>query len=417
MNLFTAQKKDLNLFEYFSKSIGAIILLFPFIIISGTAVVEISANFIGLYGLIILIKNKKKKFNSIFYLLTLIFIFANISSFLGENLSNSFSRSIFLFRYPLFFLGVYYYLTLNQKYIIYILYYCILSILFVYFDDIVQLIFGYDIFGFEKQNHRLSGPFDDELIPGIFLFRFGLISIASFIYIKNIGNNYTYILLVLLLIGVILTGEKTTSVLTFLSISLFIILNYGLKKILIIIYILIAFVGSFYILINSSDIYKERIWYEAKRTIPIFNKDRTFLDSEHGVMFYTAFNIWKDNKIFGTGLKSYREECKNEKYSNIDSMVVNERCSTHPHNFYFELLSELGIVGLILFAILIFYILFKIYMNYLRSKNVITLSIFCTLCGIFFPIAFTNSLFTNFNLLWIVFIISLGFIKITNEKN
>ena len=164
-------------------------------------------------------------------------------------------------------------------------------------------------------------------------------------------------------------------------------------------------------MINSSEVYKERIWGETKRTLGIFEDNRNFFDSEHGVMFLTSIYIWKDNKLFGGGLKTYRENCNLEKYSKIKSLVVSERCSTHPHNFYLEILAELGILGLILFLFLIFYFFYKIYKNYIINNNIVTLGVLCTLLGIFFPLNFTNSFFTNFNLLWITFIIYLGLIK------
>ena len=44
----------------------------------------------------------------------------------------------------------------------------------------------------KKQAHRLSGPFDDELIPGIYLFRFGLITIC-FLFIKTNQTFFKYL--------------------------------------------------------------------------------------------------------------------------------------------------------------------------------------------------------------------------------
>ena len=170
----------------------------------------------------------------------------------------------------------------------------------------------------------------------------------------------------------------------------------------------------FFGLVISNETYKERLWVETTRTLGIFNNNRNFFDSEHGAMFLTAYNIWKDHKILGSGLKTFREVCKNEKYSKIDSLVISERCSTHPHNFYLEILSEIGIIGFFLFITLFIYILLNIYKRYKKNNNIVTLSIFCTLLGILMPLSFTNSFFTNFNLFWIVFIISFGFLNIKN---
>ena len=362
-------------------------------------------------GIYILFEKKLFKINVIFLVFVLIYLFANLSSILGDYSDQSFSRSLFLFRYPLFLFGIYYCLSNNPKTITYLFLLSSICVAFVYLDDLIQLIYNYDIFGFQKQAHRLSGPFDDELIPGLYLFRFGLISIC-FLFIKTKNNFYQiFILSIILLIGVIITGEKTSSVITFLSLIIFFILRFGLKKISFIIIAFIIFISTFIVLIYSSKTYKDRIWVETQRTLGIFQDNRTFFDSEHGAMFLTSIHIWKDNKLFGGGLKTYRENCKLEKYGQIKSMVISERCSTHPHNFYLEILAELGIIGFILFLFLIFYFFNKIYKNYLNNNNIVTLSVLCILFGIFFPLNFTNSFFTNFNLLWITFIISLGLVK------
>lgn len=416
MSQYFVIKKNLLTNLKISNFISLLIILFPISIIIGPAVVEVTAILIALYGLYILFEKKLLKINLIFLVFVLIYLFANLSSILGDYTYQSFTRSLFLFRYPLFLFGIYYCLSINPKTITYLFLSCSVCVAFVYLDDLIQLFYNYDIFGFQKQAHRLSGPFDDELIPGLYLFRFGLISIC-FLLMKTKNNFYQiFILSIILLIGIIITGEKTSSVITFLSLIVFFILRFGFKKIYFIFIAFIIFISSFIILINSSETYNERIWGETKRTLGIFKDNRSFFDSEHGVMFLTSLHIWKDNKLLGGGLKTYRENCKLEKYAKIKSLVISERCSTHPHNFYLEILAELGIIGFVLFLCLIFYFFNKIYKNYLNNNNIITLGVLCILFGIFFPLNFTNSFFTNFNLLWITFIISLGLIKFENFK-
>ena len=39
-----------------------------------------------------------------------------------------------------------------------------------------------------------------------------------------------------------------------------------------------------------------------------------------------------------------------DKYSSIDSKKAEHRCTTHPHNIILEILSEQGILGIILFS-------------------------------------------------------------------
>ena len=63
--------------------------------------------------------------------------------------------------------------------------------------------------------------------------------------------------------------------------------------------------------------------------------------------------MFLDNKILGVGVKNFRKFCGIEKYKSEKS------CSTHPHNTYFELISDSGIVGLISFVIFVTVLLFK----------------------------------------------------------
>ena len=72
--------------------------------------------------------------------------------------------------------------------------------------------------------------------------------------------------------------------------------------------------------------------------------------------YLSAIEMFKDNKLLGIGPKNFRKFCKDEKY------FLNEfSCSTHPHNYYIQLLSETGIIGFGLF--LSIYVSFFIYFS------------------------------------------------------
>ena len=58
------------------------------------------------------------------------------------------------------------------------------------------------------------------------------------------------------------------------------------------------------------------------------------------IIMQLSIKIFKDNKIFGAGPKSYRELCKETKYS-----YGKYSCTTHSHNYYIQLLAETGILG------------------------------------------------------------------------
>ena len=89
--------------------------------------------------------------------------------------------------------------------------------------------------------------------------------------------------------------------------------------------------------------------------------------------------------------------------------VVND-CSSHPHNYYLEILSEIGIVGLIVFLLIfgkVFYDTF--YLKYVRNiklNNLIVPFMFLFLAEIF-PIKTSGSFFTTGNASFIFFILAI----------
>ena len=88
-------------------------------------------------------------------------------------------------------------------------------------------------------------------------------------------------------------------------------------------------------------------------------------------LFLTAIDTWKKNKIFGNGIKSFRLDCYKlvgsaiypeagyNLYPEVRLFKRNRLCSNHPHNYYLEILTETGIVGLfITLAIALLFMVF-----------------------------------------------------------
>jgi O-antigen ligase len=91
--------------------------------------------------------------------------------------------------------------------------------------------------------------------------------------------------------------------------------------------------------------------------------------------------MFKKNIFFGFGYRSFRYECY--KYDKIDSLSRIDRCSTHPHNIYFEILSELGLIGLIFFLIFLFFY-FKFFLK-IKDKDLFLVCIYSIIFGFLFP--------------------------------
>ena len=133
---------------------------------------------------------------------------------------------------------------------------------------------------------------------------------------------------------------------------------------------------------------------------------QTELDS-HYKIYLTAMDIWSNNKIFGNGIKSFREECKKLLTHKIDRL-----CSNHPHNYYIEILVDTGILGFLIVVIMGFlFILFIIknfkLLNDSKFQNLILFAATISLILEAFPIKSTGSIFTTNNATYLILIASI----------
>jgi O-antigen ligase len=141
----------------------------------------------------------------------------------------------------------------------------------------------------------------------------------------------------------------------------------------------------------------------------------SFKETQHAAHYYTAVKIFQKYPIFGVGNKNFREECLKEEYKNNDYKRIAERCATHPHQIYFELLSEHGLIGTIAIISVIFFILYKSFNIYLINKNSIHLASILFIIAQFLPVIPSGSFFTSWGatIFWLNFSILIFY----NNKN
>jgi O-antigen ligase len=129
--------------------------------------------------------------------------------------------------------------------------------------------------------------------------------------------------------------------------------------------------------------------------------------------------MFLDNPIFGKGPRSFRYLCDQEKFLKSDGI-----CSTHPHNTFFQLLAETGLLGFF-FIFIIFILSFKeivnkIYSNlkfkrkneniYIQIKYISLIAIFVSL----FPLVPSGNFFNNW--LSYVYYYPIAFYLYSNNK-
>ena len=127
-------------------------------------------------------------------------------------------------------------------------------------------------------------------------------------------------------------------------------------------------------------------------------KEFNFLPNSHENLLITAYYIFQDHIFFGAGPKMFRYLCSN--YSNKDNS-----CSTHPHNTYFQLMAETGIIGTFLVSLFFLTSLFNTYRN---RYNFFKASVYIMIVINFWHLITTGSFFNNW--LSILYFIPIGFI-------
>ena len=93
--------------------------------------------------------------------------------------------------------------------------------------------------------------------------------------------------------------------------------------------------------------------FRFQQTIFQFNffNENIFIENIYFKYFSNSFLLFKENIFFGVGPKLFRESCSNYLH------IINDSCSTSPHNTYFQLLAEIGIFGTIPFILFFLYVL------------------------------------------------------------
>ena len=141
-------------------------------------------------------------------------------------------------------------------------------------------------------------------------------------------------------------------------------------------------------------------------------------------------HTWRENKLFGSGVKSFYFVCSNIDRSKIPKLsqelwmkVEKLNCNTHPHNYYLQIAAELGLVGFILVILIFSSILIKCLLKAPTLRNKISdIEILTPFWIIFlievFPIKTTGNFFTTTNATFIFIILTfvVGLLE-KREKN
>ena len=384
--------------------------------------------------------NKIDKIILLFFLY--IFINAIFNNFFNFNFSGAPDNLILIisflyFRFLLLYFAIKFLIIkniINYKLFFYSLGLCSL---FVSFDIIIQFFFGRDLFGLEGAGRRLTGPFGDEYIAGSYIQRFFIfLPFALLIFTKNketkIFKLILFSILGISMFGILFAGNRMPFLLFILTLPMIFFYAKNLRKPFLIMLVLFTVGFSFLYktnlqLTNHVDGFKIRSSEVLDYAKTRFETGEVKPYNVYIKEFESGFLTWEKNKFFGGGIKSFYWHCSNvERVKMIKFLTKNGlvNCNNHPHNYYLEILAELGLTGIILvIAIFLTIIIKSIYFihfsNSLNIERKIVIPFFIILLSEIFPLKTTGSFFTTSNATFLFIILSfvVGLIHVVQSRN
>ena len=262
-----------------------------------------------------------------------------------------------------------------------------------------------------------------------------MFAIFSFIIFFNFKKKINFelsifFLILIIALSIILAGNRVPLVMFILMLCASFLFQKELRRIFLFLIIMIAFFLSY--LSTASESYHahyagfkqkgSQILYYLKDKIsgqeiiiPEVAQRNSYIKE-----LETGFATSKSNLTFGGGVRSFYWNC-----SKIDTKLLTEinklgGCNSHPHNYYLEIVSNLGLFGLFLISLLflrIIYQFFKfLFSNKNNSKKNLAIPLFIIFLAEIFPLKTSGSFFTTTNSVFLFFVIAF-IVSLTEYKN
>ena len=411
--------------------------LLPVSIIVGPSISLSNILLIDFSFIFLLIFTKENKFlsNKTVKLILIFYLYLIFNSIISENFSLGALRNFGFIRFLILFCAFNYFFY-HKSFFNYILIIWALTLFIVMIDIYIESFTGKNILGYgELYGKRIVSFFKDEPIVGGYVNAFYLIVVGYFFSLSfKSSKNYNYLILLVsisFLWVIFLTGERSNAIRAIFGFVIFYFINNHFKikeKLISVVLVLILFI----FLINNSDFLKSRFKGQILDPIVItlqskilkINQEELDKDlyNKHGFrdtysdLYDSAFHVFKDYPFFGVGNKNYRHVTCNKNKDGIylSNLNPNYVCSTHPHQVYFEFLSEHGLIGTIVLLYIIFNLFFSKIKIILQSKNYIQIGCFIFLCNLFIPFLPSGAFFSDNSLT--IFWLNLSLMYSINKK-
>ncbi len=382
--------------------------LIPISIISGPSISLTNILIIDISFLILIFLKKDFNFlksDSIKYLFIL-YIYLIFNSLISIDYEVGLARNLGFIRFIVLFIALNYFLN-QASFLKKMLTAWTIIISLVLFDIFYESFSGKNIFGYGGPlvyGNRIVSFFKDEPIVGGYIYSFYLIILGFLFNEFSKKKNFIVIFSIFFLIAIILTGERSNTIKAFLGLIIFyfILREYDFRKKLILLFTTIVI---FLTLILNSSFLKVRF----------IGQIQTYLsgNNEYFSIYKSGYEVFKNNKFFGVGNKNYRvEACKSENEDLRKKEIYY--CTTHPHQIYFEFLSEHGLFGSIILFFIFYKLIFSKYREIFKNNNYISLGSFSYIIITFIPLLPGGAFFSDYMLT--IFMINLSVFYASNQR-
>lgn len=282
-------------------------------------------------------------------------------------------------------------------------------------DALYQYISGFSLTGIPQMQEQLTGPFG-RVVVGIYMAKLSLpvLGILLFSAWRKGKEWQKWLLLSALLycFVVILLSQERTAIITFSFAMVFLALGFFFlfRQARPILFALVliscaALIGLFQVQPEL----QERLHITHERLQNISTRDYVQL-------WKASFLLWQEHPLTGVGMLNFRTACPKL----LEEGRVTH-CDAHSHNLYLEVLSEFGTIGFILMLSLVLSLIMAVFERHSsepREQWILTFFASAGLLINFFPMAPTQSFFSNWPALlaWQSIAWSLAIMRSKEEK-
>lgn len=411
-----------------------LLAIFPLSIIIGPSISLINTIILGLVATIYIYYEKKNFLldKKIIYLLLFFYLYLIFNNFISLDKEIGLLRNLGFVRFIVLFVGInFIFFKYKNNENIFLIWFIILF--FTTADVYIEVFTGTNVLGFgadringvsQPDGDRVMSFFKDRAVVGSFILSFSFLVFGYLLDKYSTKNQIwkllTFIIPILFLTAVLLTGERSNAIKFLIAFLIFFILVGHLKnkfKIYVIIFSLIIITIS----VSKSEFLKMRYGGQLfSNFIDDKSRENFFQNNTYIKIYKSGLKVFKQYPVFGVGNKNYRveaclsENAKKNKLNDDGTIDFYYQCNTHPHQIYIEFLSEHGVIGTTVLLTILFFLIFNKFKLIIISKNALQLGCLVYLIVIFMPILPSGSFFTDFNS--ILFWLNVSIMYAVNDK-